>query len=303
MKNIILLLSATCTLFLFSCKKDRFTQVLEVDLPEHQSILAVTSHLSTQDTTLLSWVSSTLGALEGENFGVYPDAQVQLFKNGNLIQNFNFNSDTKYHEIPNFMGLEATDLATYTMEVEVDGFDKVTASQKMPFPVAVSNATYTPLGTINEEAEERDEIIIKWNDPSGEENFYMFRAWGELKYNDGDTIIYYPGMVYLDSLDPLIEFGPDYELLINDSSFDGKEKQVIFYTEELFFEDQLFTLDKLWVELISISKDKYLYLKSLSAFFDARDNPFAEPVTVHNNFENGTGIFTLESTSRFDIEL
>ena len=56
-------------------------------------------------------------------------------------------------------------------------------------------------------------------------------------------------------------------------------------------------------ELSSISRDNYLFIKSEAASREARDNPFAEPVIVHNNIENGIGIFRARNTTTFRIDL
>jgi hypothetical protein len=49
------------------------------------------------------------------------------------------------------------------------------------------------------------------------------------------------------------------------------------------------------VHLVHISREKYVYLRSLYQYQNADGNPFAEPVTVQGNFEGGVGLFSLES--------
>ena len=60
---------------------------------------------------------------------------------------------------------------------------------------------------------------------------------------------------------------------------------------------------KLIVRLANMSKDSYLYLRSLQQYMQARDNPFAEPVVVFDNIENGHGIFRMSNMQLFEIDL
>jgi hypothetical protein len=47
----------------------------------------------------------------------------------------------------------------------------------------------------------------------------------------------------------------------------------------------------LLTELRSISKEYYDYQTSLNEYWNADGNPFAQPVQVFTNIENGFGIF------------
>ena len=57
------------------------------------------------------------------------------------------------------------------------------------------------------------------------------------------------------------------------------------------------------VWLRSISKDEYLFLKSVDLYQNNEDNPFAEPVIIHSNIASGDGIFSLKTWSGAEIEL
>ncbi|MCI5491108.1 MAG: DUF4249 domain-containing protein, partial [Prevotellaceae bacterium] len=45
------------------------------------------------------------------------------------------------------------------------------------------------------------------------------------------------------------------------------------------------------LELQSISKDLYLYLKSMQIYERRTDDVFASPVSIYTNVRNGWGIF------------
>ena len=55
--------------------------------------------------------------------------------------------------------------------------------------------------------------------------------------------------------------------------------------------------------LHNISQDYYYYRRSLELYNQSSDNPFAQPVQVYSNIENGFGIFAGAQVNYFDIEL
>jgi len=56
------------------------------------------------------------------------------------------------------------------------------------------------------------------------------------------------------------------------------------------------------VKVSTISRDKYFYSQSLYAYENASGNPFAEPVIVYTNVENGQGIFSMEGKTEIIVE-
>ena len=68
-------------------------------------------------------------------------------------------------------------------------------------------------------------------------------------------------------------------------------------------EDVEIISNQIIVEMGSMTNDKYLYLKTLEAYRVNKDNPFSEPVTVHHNFEGGTGVFGLENGSGYVLDI
>ena len=54
---------------------------------------------------------------------------------------------------------------------------------------------------------------------------------------------------------------------------------------------------KLYWTLKNHSEDYYMYKKTFNVYQSVRGNPFAEPVQVFSNIENGYGIFWICSNS------
>ena len=51
--------------------------------------------------------------------------------------------------------------------------------------------------------------------------------------------------------------------------------------------------DTLVVRLKPLTKERYLYNKSLSLYYGAKDNPFSEPTLLYTNIQKGYGMFTI----------
>ena len=96
-------------------------------------------------------------------------------------------------------------------------------------------------------------------------------------------------------------------LYLTDASFDG-EKYTTRISVQLI-EAGWYTIEdatnlapvKISVHLSSISKDRYLFEKTLFTYRENEDNPFAEPVVVHENIEGGSGIFTFLLPMNFQL--
>lgn len=87
----------------------------------------------------------------------------------------------------------------------------------------------------------------------------------------------------------------------NDITFDGTQKTITFYVVEIptdFVSDP-----RLLVRLDHLSADYYRYITTSALQNLNFDNPFAEPVTIYSNVQNGFGIFAGYSTSSTELAL
>ena len=279
-----------------SCSEDSFEQVIKIDLPEHSPKLVTKTHLIAGSDSIDMWVSHSLGTLDTATYPSIENASVQLFHNGSLLYDLPFSDTNHSYFTYTNSPLKAGD---YRLEITAPDYEPIFAEQTLPTAVPINNVEYTKEGTISPDGERVNEIKVAFSDPSGEENFYEIRAYiSFIEPHDSSNIHYF--MPYLDSNDPLLEFGDEGPLL-SDASFEGKDYTLILYHYDYFPEN--LQLISLRIELITITKDRYLYNKSLYNYWQAKDNPFAEPVVPHSNLEGGYGIFTLENGSAFVLEL
>ena len=282
-----------CVLMTFySCGENFFEQVVEVELPEHTPALAVSANFSDVDTTLSVYVSNSVGVLEPDQPVIVEDAVVELFKNGQLLYNLDYNANGLYNQF-NIAPLGSSS-EEYTLKVQAPGYDQVSSVQFMPQPVSITEASFEREGAVTPDGDRVNNISVTFTDPGGSENYYSLEAFGRIT----DQGFEYTQMVYLSSFNPIVEEGEEI-LVFSDATFDGREVKLNFYTYD-DYPDSVESVE-LDINLISISKDRYFFEKSLNIFNNSNGNPFVEPVVVHNNIENGHGVFTTESRSLFTL--
>ncbi len=293
--------SATIALLFASCSGDKFSQVVEIDLPEHTPMLSISAEFSDMDTTLTAFVYQTYATnveLDSTNVA---DATVKLFKDGTLVREFDLweFSFVKDSYVADGNGLFSADGSTYRLEVSAPGFATVFAEQKMPKKVEIQEATIKPQSVPDPDGSRLDELVVAFDDPAGEENYYALIAFQKECYFDGTDTFCFDNNTYLDSFDPLLEYGPNNSLIISDKTFDGKRVTLRATSYNSLQPTGL--NEKLVVQLVHLTREKYYFLRSLSQFQDADGNPFAEPVTVQGNIEGGVGIFSLEAVDTLVI--
>lgn len=304
MKNIIHLFTiAALALFLNSCDGDSFSQVVEIDVPEHDPRPVLNLQVEAgQEGVLNTLVTNSKGILDPEStYELPPDAEVTLYRNGDVFATFKFSEfDQRYlaglsDPFPNQAG------DTYLLEAKIPAFDLVQVSQEMPVIPKVENATYEVEGTIDPEGYRVDELIVDIIDQEpGKTNYYgldLFQLYYEIDPFSGDTTNVYRNKVSIDTNDPLLSYGSRYSLIFNDESFSGGEYQARCYTYYSVGEE--FDVE---VHLYQLTEDAFLYARSYEQYQNAIDNPFAEPVTVHSNIPNGYGIFSLVNKDVYLIE-
>ncbi|RME09348.1 MAG: DUF4249 domain-containing protein [Bacteroidetes bacterium] len=269
--------------------EDFFEATVDIETPPHKPALAVTANFAAGDTTLRIYLTHSLDILSQTDAEPIPDADVEIFKDGTSLGKALYFSD-KLYKLPLVQALPA-EMATYELKISAPGFDPVQASQVMPPPVPIISATFEIDGAIDDDGERVDELTIEFEDPAGVENYYSVFAY--VVFDDQ-----YTEEFSLGSLDPITEEGMD-DYLLKDVTFDGKRYEWRLKAYRFF---ELTDDVKMYVVLRSITADQYFFSRSVSLSYDTDDNPFAEPVIIHNNIEGGYGIFSLESRDVKEVE-
>jgi hypothetical protein len=285
----------SCIVFLLvikSCNEDSFSQVIDVDIPPHTSRLVVACEIQDGVPIIEALVSNSLGILDTSEFSIFEDATVQLQKDHVTLFSFEFNPDTRRYEHLPQLPFELSP-GEYTLTASAPGFDDVRATQQAPAAVEISEIIFEEDGAILADGSRGHKIDVTWSDPSGEANYYSLEIYTTSQHG------FHSG--YTETLDPTIEYGINELMLIDDTSFDGKQytARVAMYNYDDSF---LMPGGRLYAVLRPITRDGYLYSRSRNLYDFNRDNPFAEPVIVHSNIDGGYGIFSLAQISEKWIE-
>lgn len=291
---------------MFSCA-DKFVNDLDIEIPDEEQQLVINLELTEGDTTAKTFVASTAN-LDAVDHTFFEDAIVDLYKEGELLTTLEYDQFENDY-IANFDSDELT-VGEYRVEVRgVPGFNDIVASQSINNSVNIIKGSYQQDGTIEQDygyAYTVDEARVTIDDPADEENYYQVKLMGIIENQNGDQI--QNVSFFVSSLNPFAETSFYYNgILLKDDSFNGTEFDLSMGFSNYLGsgygsggeEFQAYLL----VELSSLSRDNYLFIKSEGAFQESIDNPFAEPVIVHNNVENGIGIFRTRNISYFRIDL
>lgn len=295
MKIKLYILLSLITLFSMSCDPEDFSQVVTIEIPPHESALAVRALFQESDTTLQLLVANSLGILDKNDFEIPKEAVVQLFEDGQLLRTFNYDPQSSKFSASINEGFGKAG-SSYRLEINSTKYPSIKAEQVLPTAVPLTSFILKPDGTISSDGDRVDAIEIEFQDPADGENYYAIAAFRDSRFFDGIDTVTYTSNVYLDSNDPLVSYGEDNFLIMPDKAFNGKKYKLLIYS----YDD----LDQgdLRLQLITLTKDAFLFHRSMDDYYNAVDNPFAEPVNVHSNIEDGHGIFGLGAVFEVKIQ-
>ena len=297
MQKLLLFTVLAFALTFSACTEDKFSQVVDIPIPEHTSLPVIALEILSGDTILYPLLSRSYGITEDEPTGTDPNT-LRFFKNGELIGEVTSTIDALRFDRPSLALAEPIDdsEAIYEVVGEVAGYGTATATQVMPAPPVFRVVSFEREGAIDEEGFRLDEAIIEIQDPAGIDNYYGFSIKNRfIQQFDCDTLtppncdtIFGTNTTFVTSPDPLLTYGGNYGLVVTDQSFAGST-----YRIRVQFNSSRDVPPVL--EVYSLTEDTYRYAVSFEAYQDARDNPFSEPVSVHNNIDDGYGFFLISN--------
>lgn len=282
--------------------------IIEPDLPGHTPRLVVKAFF-TSDTRWTASISRSIGILE-PNPGrerLVTDATVQLLLDGQVIDRLHFFSSERVYASQTHLAVDKS----YTIRVTAPGFDTVHASDSIPEPVPTSVVSYRiesgdqvdgEYGTI---AITEFIIKLKIQDPPGEQNHYQILAFAPdrsgrfgLRISTRDPSIIADNRIedsVLEGVEPFVGSEPFFK----DALFDGESHEVEISSPN--YQVEVSPERRIWVQVRHISEAYYKHLRSALLHKTTDDNPFAEPVRMYSNVENGYGIFAGYSSQTFEL--
>ena len=303
-------------LLLVSCKKDFFDSVVEVDVPTHTPRLTVAAHFNDQANGFIIDIGHSVGILENTPIEAVEDARIELLEDNQVILNSFELLESRNESNSIYYTEEAINFSadkTYILQVNSPKYGQLQGTQTLPTKVLIEHVTYEEDGAIDRWGDRGDEISVQFSDPPNEENYYEVMVNVELQVTmeDSSFVIENYGS-WTTPVDPLLE-EVGYKLMLSDAGIDGTTYNLqlaAFFRDQLeyeqmnggWLEDADVELKALNITLLSVSKDYYIFQKSLVNYEDNQDNFFAEPSNVYENIEDGIGIFTLSTGDDFSIE-
>lgn len=282
--------------------------VVDIDLPDNSDKIVVNAVINPDSLILVEVVSTISAVSTNYEYNPIDNATVQIYRDNELIEilphrKVGFYESASHKAVPG---------ATYRIEVESPGYQGVSAVMTMPnilnSGLTVQLDTTNQISNFEAGGEKRYDLEIEFNDPPGE-NYYQLipLVTEQYEYYNSETdeietftqISQYGGFWNTD--DPLIEEDQDYDnsFVFKDVSFEGKTKKMVL-KGGLYNANNVYSIT---LVMRNISKSFYDYQRSKSLQFWNDGDPFAEPVPVFNNIENGYGIFAGYTEERIEIKV
>ena len=202
---------------------------------------------------------------------------------------------------------------TYNLSVSHPNYTDVNSTDSLPTPITINNIdTLSITDPINGD---RLEITLNFNDPGNIQNYYLIEAYVvglyseiygidtlEYELDTNQQYMFLTDEVFQDGGSPWKEQG-----LFNDLLFNGQNKNLKveipnddYKVIEGAYQWSYETIS-LRIYLHNISPSYYYYRTSLELYQNSSGNPFAQPVQVFSNIENGFGVFAGSQVNYFDI--
>jgi hypothetical protein len=285
------------TIFMTSCYS-----TTEVELPLDKQFLVINSINFQPDSTWLIEVSKSQPFLSTSNHEAIENAQVYIKDEDGVeiqLEPVVINTRTYYasHHKPEIE-------KRYELSVHSPGFGSVKANSEIPNPQAISNLKIEVDSTYLKEVLENlknnpgypvnftKHVLCKasFSDPPNDKNFYELRLFSG--YTSTTGTLKHIELQFLDLNGARVTY------LTEDTQFNGFVKSFEFYIPIANF----LSSKKIYVSLRVLSPDYFSYQHTKSLQDGLSEDPFAQPVIVHNNIENGAGIFAGFSTLGWTLE-
>ena len=261
------------------------------------------------DSTFKVHVSSSRSVVDTASFQNISDATILIKdENDNIIETLNHQENGFY-----IGQTYPSQNQIYTLEINHPNYTNISASDSLPSPITINNVDTSTI--IDPIRGNRLQISMNFDEPENTQNYYLIETFSVNEYliiKGLDTTEYEldTAQQYMLLTDEVFQNGGSprrKQGIFNDLLFNGQNKTLEF---EIPFEDingiengyeWSYKTKSARVYLHNISKSYYYYRTSLELYQSASGNPFAQPVQVYSNIENGFGVFAGSQISYFDL--
>lgn len=301
--NIIAITIAT--ILLTSCEKE-----IIIDVPSHEPKLVINSVTYTNDTigVMLSKSIDILQHKYGSDLSV-KNAEVQLQVGNSTPVTLKYNNITGMYE----SNIKAAPGTTYNIKAKAAGFTEASALTRSPREVKIQSLQRINNVRLDMEGTTQDELILTFDDPAGEKNYYII-AISSLYVANGDDEVVFSNCI--NTSDPSVETIYDESIdqntcidgngiFLRDDLFDGKRKELRLFIRSADLQSyEIPGHGTVYptIEIKHVTEEYFRYLKSSRYASVNSGNPFAEPTNVYSNIKNGYGIFSIHNVDINDIK-
>lgn len=232
------------------------------------------------------------------------DAIVLYFENNVLKDTLKYVASLDEYSISNSMSDYPIYGNRYSIQIQADGYETISATTKIPSKVTITDTTIVPIAYIDETGSVSSEISLTFKDPADEINFYEIVLsdiafnYDSTKYfyklSTNDYLItnesYYPSLVRFDVHKPKF-------LLFSDKSINGEEYTLRFYYTPPQTENDHRFISNHYVSLHlrNVSEAYYKFKTSMLQQLYNNEEDFlygmGEPINVISNIQNSYGLF------------
>ncbi len=285
MKRIFFVYIIAMSVLTFACEK-------EIPFRANDSrTQVVVNGFNTPDSTFRLHLSQSL-PITANNSIVPPNitqAIVKLYNAQNqLITKLNHQSEGVYISETNTYPIQGQ---RYHLTVETLGFPLIKAQDIIPKVSESFEATVDSREIDGHFGRETTVLfILKFKDIPQEENFYIISV--DKVVTNGSVLDFEPisissDDVNIDAVEDSEGFSREKTLFMKDNAFDGRNYTLKFNHFTSFVSPST----KYRISLKTCSEAYYQYLRSITQNELNKYDPFAQPIQIFSNIENGIGIF------------
>lgn len=221
------------------------------------------------------------------------DAEVTIYENNSLLSSLQYFGNGSPFDVGDYKADDSYPKPgmTYRIVVNSPRLGMAAASYTQPDSIVITNlhASLTPIG----DGSSRIDIELSFNDPPGPDYYELH---GRVQFSPGASQEVRPRFI-----DPSYrELKEIYmPVIFTDELFDGTTTTLRFTSEVIESEAESFR-----IYLRHLSPECYHFLRGIHLQKIAEGDPFAQPVSVKGNVENGYGVFggVTESTAVFRLK-
>lgn len=262
--------------------------VVDVDIPIEKRQLVLNSFF-TPDSVWKAKLTLSRHILDEAPYQFVEDAEIIVFDGENPIATLHHDSLGYYRA--NSGGPQQG--KSYSIRVNATGYNAVESTSSCPPPI---EAEFSELqSTVDEFDQPAYSFNITFNDPPGN-TFYQVMVIAEYRFTNPNT-----GQGFVNRFYPQVwsdDPGIDHEevnsaegIFFPDALFHNKQFMVTVKMSQNYWGGGPQAKLKYFVYFRSLSEDYYKYkVTSMLQEFTSGD-PFAQPVNVYDNIQNGFGIF------------